>query len=430
MKFTSKLLSPLLILFLLNCSSGKQKLLQLRGEVIGTDSKSIMLIKPNQDPRFDSIIEIPVVDGKFYYEAKLEYPEAVNLAFAESVKNGAYRPMPLFLENESIELTIYGEQEFDKNSVQGGNLNAKYNEFNKSLENKFNNKLKPLQDSMLRLSKNDAYHSDKARVLYAELRESKNQDENIIIYKKLEKLRESGQYLSPKAKEIEGKLSLIYDGQNAFKHEYMSTHNSLISYYLLLNDLQSYSRYKDYYNKETITVDLAKETYNALKETNPDHPYNKLAGNLIDAIENIQVGKPFTDFSAPDLNGSEFKLSNQIKGKVALLDLWATWCGPCIAKSRTMVPVYNEYKDKGFTIIGVAGEFKGTDRLTRFLEKEKWEWLNLVELDRQNNLWQKYGVDGGGGGIFLIDENGIILAKDPTADEVRIELESRLNKNI
>ncbi len=68
-----------------------------------------------------------------------------------------------------------------------------------------------------------------------------------------------------------------------------------------------------------------------------------------------------------------------------------------------------------------------TDRLVKFLEKEKWEWLNLVELDRQNNIWQKYCVDGGGGGIFLIDENGLILAKDPTAGEVRMELESRLN---
>ncbi|MGS2740853.1 hypothetical protein [Sinomicrobium sp. M5D2P17] len=52
---------------------------------------------------------------------------------------------------------------------------------------------------------------------------------------------------------------------------------------------------------------------------------------------------------------------------------------------------------------------------------------NLVELDRKNNIWQKYGVDGGGGGIFLIDENGIILVKDPTAEEVRKELEARLN---
>ena len=151
-----------------------------------------------------------------------------------------------------------------------------------------------------------------------------------------------------------------------------------------------------------------------------------MALNLIDAIEKVKVGKKYIDFSAPDLHGNQIKLSDQINGKIALLDLWATWCGPCIRKSRTMVPLYDEFKDKRFTIVGVAGEFKNTDRLVKFLEKEKWEWTNLIELDRKNNIWQKYGVDGRGGAIFLIDENGIILAKDPTAEEVRAELETRL----
>lgn len=92
-----------------------------------------------------------------------------------------------------------------------------------------------------------------------------------------------------------------------------------------------------------------------------------------------------------------------------------------------MIPIYNEFKDKGFIIIGVAGEFKNTDNLVKRLEKEKWPWLNLVELDRKNAIWVKYGVNGGGGGIFLIDEKGNIIAEDPTAEEVRKELESRLN---
>ena len=192
-----------------------------------------------------------------------------------------------------------------------------------------------------------------------------------------------------------------------------------MSYSFLLDNL--------IFNKETIDINLAKKTFQLLSKANPNHPYNEFASNLINAIENVKVGKKYTDFSAPDLKGNNIKLSDKIKGKVVLLDLWATSCGPCIAKSRTIVPLYDEYKDKGFTIIGIAGEFKSTDRLVKFLEKEKWAWLNLVELDRNNGIWQKYGVDGGGGGMFLIDEEGTILAKDPTAEEVQKELESRLN---
>ncbi|MCM4156939.1 TlpA disulfide reductase family protein [Gramella sp. AN32] len=159
-----------------------------------------------------------------------------------------------------------------------------------------------------------------------------------------------------------------------------------------------------------------------------NHPYNELSSNLINAIEYIKVGKAYVDFSAPDLNGNEVKLSDKINGKIALLDLWATWCGPCIAKSRTMVPLFSEYKDKGFSIVGVAGEFKNTDRLEKFLQKEKWPWVQLVELDRQNRIWEKYGVDGGGGALFLIDKKGEIIAKDPTAEEVREILEDRLTE--
>ncbi len=309
-----------------------------------------MLIKPNQDTRFDSIIEIPVINGKFQYEEELQNPEAVKLVFTESVRNGNYRGMPLFLENEKIHLTIFKEKEFEKNIVKGGDLNSKYINYKKQVDSLFNPK--------------------------------------------------------------DWKEQLKWEQEH-----YIPENPNLVSYYLFLEQL---------FFKENLDINLIKINYKLLSESNPNHPYNKLASSMINAIENIKVGKKITDFSAPDLKGNEITFSDKIKGKIALLDLWATWCGPCIANSRMMVPVYNEYKDKGFTIIGVAGEFKNTDRLIHFLEKEKWDWINLVELDRQNNIWQKYGVDGAGGGMFIIDKEGKILAKDPTPEDVRRELESRL----
>jgi peroxiredoxin len=352
MKFTIKLTLFLSTIFLFNCSSDKKNILELNGEVIGTDFKSIMLIKPNQDTRFDSIIEIPIVEGKFHYKTELENPEVVNLAFTESVSKGMYNSMVLFLENEKIDLTIYPEEEFDKNIVKGGNLNSKYKNYKKVADSLFNPK---------------------------------------DWQKKLEWEQE----------------------------QYIPQNPSLVSYHLFLEQL--------IYFKENLNLELINDNFKKLSKNNPNHPYNELASSLINAIENIKIGKKFTDFTAPDLNGIEIKFSDKIEGKVALLNLWATWCGPCIDKSRDILPVYDEFKDKGFTIIGVAGEFKNTGKLLKFLEKEKWTWLNLVELDRENAIWLKYGVEGGGGGMFLIDEQGTILAKNPTVEEVRKELESRLN---
>lgn len=409
----------LLSICFFNCLLVKGQVLQINGKVFNTDTKSILLIKPNQDTRFDSILKIPVKDGKFYYKTKLKNKEVVNLAFAESVEKGAYRPMPLFLENEKIDLTIYPEDDFEKNIVNGGKLNAQYAKFKQSIESKFKNRLRPLQDSLNVLFEKDEYYSDKMKALYVELSKAESQDVKIVIYKKIDYFRKVGSYLSPKAKILEDKLKLIYDDQKKVKQEYIENNPTIVSYSFLLEDL--------IFNKETIDIELAQHTFQILSKVNPNHPYNELASNLISAIENIKIKKKNIDFSAPDLNGNIINLSNKIKGKVALLDLWATWCGPCIAKSRTMIPIYNEFKDKGFIIIGVAGEFKNTDNLVKRLEKEKWPWLNLVELDRKNDIWVKYGVNGGGGGIFLIDENGNILDEDPTAEEVRKELEFRLN---
>jgi peroxiredoxin len=344
----------LIVILFLSCKDSKEDFLQINGTVINSDTKSILLVKTNQDLRFDSIIVIPVINGKFQYTSKLEYPEAVRLMLGEAKENGGGRVMPLFLENEYMDLVIYPESDFDKNTVKGGLSNKLY----ESYKNKV-----------------DSLFKDKAF-------------EELLIY----------------------------------EQDYISRNPNLVSYYFLLEHLK--------YFDDIIDLNLAKSNYKSLAEAYPNHPYNALAESLIYALENIQIGKYYVDFSAPDVNGALVKLSDKIEGKVALLNLWATWCGPCIAKSRTMVPIYEAYKDKGFTIIGVAGEFKNTDKLVRFLDKEKWSWLNLVELDRQNNIWQKYGVDGGGGALFLIDEKGKIIAIDPTADEVKSVLDSKQNKII
>ena len=89
-----------------------------------------------------------------------------------------------------------------------------------------------------------------------------------------------------------------------------------------------------------------------------------------------------------------------------------------------MIPVYNEFKDSGFTIIGVANEIDNTVQLRTTLEREKFPWLNLVEINNQNGIWAKYRIPAGG--TFLVDKDGKILAISPSAENVRAILLRKL----
>ncbi|MBL0308712.1 MAG: TlpA family protein disulfide reductase [Bacteroidetes bacterium] len=125
----------------------------------------------------------------------------------------------------------------------------------------------------------------------------------------------------------------------------------------------------------------------------------------------MAVGKEAPDIDLKDPNGKNIKLSS-LKGKVVLLDFWASWCGPCRVEMPNVVSVYKKYKDKGFTVYSVS------------LDKEANAWKNSIAalgMVWENHVsdlkyWQseaalRYGVQGIPA-AYLLDRNGIIIAKD------------------
>ena len=149
----------------------------------------------------------------------------------------------------------------------------------------------------------------------------------------------------------------------------------------------------------------------------PNHPYT---ANMITLFRgsSVKAGIPFIDFTAVNMDGKSVRLSERIAGKRAVLHLWASWCGPCRKAGKELIPVYEEYRDKEFIVIGVARE-RSISTAKAVIELDKYTWENLVELNDAEQIWVKYGIGNAAGSDFLIDEKGIIVAINPSVDEIR-----------
>ncbi|MBR5634716.1 MAG: TlpA family protein disulfide reductase, partial [Prevotella sp.] len=140
----------------------------------------------------------------------------------------------------------------------------------------------------------------------------------------------------------------------------------------------------------------------------------------------LQPDKPYIDYNVRNTDGQIVPISSLIRGKVALIDLWASWCGPCRKHSKDMIPVYEKYKDKGFTVVAIARE-RNREDMENAAQKDGYPWPSLLELRDENKIWLKNGIGGGGGAMFLIDRDGTILSTSTDAEELEPLIKKALN---
>ena len=132
----------------------------------------------------------------------------------------------------------------------------------------------------------------------------------------------------------------------------------------------------------------------------------------IDVQASVAVGATFKDFQTQDLEGRPLSVS-AYKGKVVLLDFWATWCVPCLAQLPHVKEAYEEYHAKGFEIIGISLD-EEKETLASFVKTNNMPWPQYFDGKRwTNELALKYAVDAIPA-TFLLDRDGKIVAKTDT----------------
>jgi thiol-disulfide isomerase/thioredoxin len=123
----------------------------------------------------------------------------------------------------------------------------------------------------------------------------------------------------------------------------------------------------------------------------------------------LKPGVVFPDFNEKDLAGEPLSIA-KFKGKVVLVDFWATWCGPCVAELPNVLAAYKKYHDKGFEIIGISLD-QDENALKSFIKEKGMVWPQYFDgKSWDSKLGQKYGLNS----IpmtFLLDQEGKIVAK-------------------
>ena len=121
--------------------------------------------------------------------------------------------------------------------------------------------------------------------------------------------------------------------------------------------------------------------------------------------ESPLIGKLAPSFTLQDLNGKQVRLSD-FKGKVVLLDFWATWCGPCVRTIPHLDALHKKYKDQGLVVIGINNE-RDHAKVKAFA-KDRMSYIILLDADEQ---FTEYGIRGIPT-AFYIDKEGKIRYRD------------------
>jgi thiol-disulfide isomerase/thioredoxin len=157
-----------------------------------------------------------------------------------------------------------------------------------------------------------------------------------------------------------------------------------------------------------------------------DSPNHHTRAYVKDRVRFFELSKQPFELAFTAIDGREVDLK-ALRGKVVLIDFWATWCGPCIAELPNVKKVYADYHDKGFEIIGVSlDDEKDRQKFIDLVKEEGTTWPQRFEGKGWRDPLVKTYTISGIPAMFLLDQNGMLVSTNARGEKLGEEVKRLL----
>lgn len=345
-----------------SCQTAKDEF-SIKGTVTGVETGKVYLQKL-VDGQPQSVDTADIVGGKFSFKGKMEIPDLRFLRLNEQDYFAQF-----FLDNSNITVNAYKDS-LRSTKIAGSPTQDIFQIFISEME-KLNKDVMALQGKYQNaLSTGNTNEAEKAKIDY----------------------------------------QAMVDNNKVYIKNFVKEHpNSVVSAFIVLTQMV----------EELDDTELETITNSFTPEIGASEYVVKLK-ELVAEKKKTAVGVEAPDFTMNDPEGKPVQLSS-LRGKVVMIDFWASWCAPCRQENPNVVKLYQQYHDKGFEIIGVSLD-RTKEEWVQAIKDDKLSWIHVSDLQFwQNTAARLYSVNAIPQ-TYLLDKEGKIIGKGLRGEQLEKKL--------